>query len=1023
MKNKKIGGLLILSLILVCPVALNASTALAETTAEIVETTSEVESENKEKSYIPIQLLGVNDFHGALDTTGTAYLEGGSVKNTGRASVLSAYLTQAENNFKQENPKGYTERIQSGDLVGASPANSALLRDEPTMKVFNQMNFTLGTLGNHEFDKGLAEYIRILEGNPPTREAMGSISDDLWEAINGYPREKSEQEIVVANIKNKTTGPHGEVGGQPYNLQPYTVKTYSDGFDEVKVGYIGVVTKEFPNLVLAEHTKDFEVIDEGEAVAQYTKELREQDVNAIVVISHVAATSSNEEVNGEVVEMMNTVENLDPENSVDVVFAGHNHQYTNGVIPRDGKNDVRVVQSTSQGKAYIDVQGELDTETKDFKETPKASVVATDGTKINLDENIQQIVDEASERIKPITNETIGIADLDKVSQVDNAYKIQKKSNEHDESELGNLVTDGQLYMANNSKLTDSQGNEVKADFAITNSGGIRADLAITDEGNITWGASQSVQPFGNILQVIQLTGKDVKDALNQQYNNGKTGYSLQVSGLTYGYEGTAKTGDGTFRVVDARRTSDNSPIVDDEVYNVIVNDFLFGGGDGFTAFTNGKLVTAMDTDTDTFINYFKTLKENDIKVESPKVNRKQKYLVSPEDLQKATSVNSIRKGDKEITGKSLPGAEVGFAKVDGTVLGNGITDKDGTFKVELNEAVSEDSVNFFVKLGWTELTGPEMVVIPQGPYISDGSYIEVVEKGYDIWSNFDWQKRGNSDDVIGVKYQARGRYEHEDGKTYYSLYDNKGNWQGYIDSKATKKVTGQGEYIKDGRYVTVKSPNYDVWSNFDWKKKNSTVHMLETTYQARGRYEHFNGSTYLSLYDGKGVWQGYLNEKAVNIGDGKQGAYIKDGGYVTIVKDNYDVWSNFNWKKRTTSKILYHETYQAKGRYNHINGSTYYSLYDAKGVWKGYINANAVKSGDGKQGAYIPNGRQVEIVKKGYNTWSDFNWTERYKTDKMIGMKFKARGEYYHINGSTYYSLYDNNGVWHGYVNKNAVK
>lgn len=1027
MKKIKIGSSLILTFGLICPVVLSTNPVFAETTANIVEQTETLESSEpiaNEKNYIPIQLLGVNDFHGALDTTGTAYLENGSVRNAGRASVLSAYLDQAENNFKQEHPKGYTERVQAGDLVGASPANSALLRDEPTMKVFNQMNFTLGTLGNHEFDKGLAEYIRILEGNPPTREAMGSISDDLWEAINGYPREKSEQEIVVANIKNKTKGPHGEIGEQPYDLPPYTIKTYSDGIDEVKVGYIGVVTKEFPNLVLAEHTKDFEVIDEGEAIAQYTRELREeQDVNAVVVISHVAATSSNQEVKGEVVEMMDTVERMDPDNSVDLVFAGHNHQYTNGIIPREGKNDIRVVQSTSQGKAFIDVQGELDPETKDFKETPKAEVKATDGSKITPDENIQTIVDDASERIKPITNETIGIADLEKVSHVNDKYMVQKQSDEDDESALGNLVTDAQLYMANNSGLTDKNGNPVTADFALTNSGGIRADLMITDQGEITWGAAQSVQPFGNILQVVELTGKDLKAALNQQYNNGKTGYSLQVSGLTYGYEGTAKTGDGTFNVTDVRRASDKSPIIDGETYNVIINDFLFGGGDGFTAFTNGNLVTAMDTDTDTFVSYFKELKSKDIEVESPKTIRKEKSIVSSEELQKATKVDPIRKGDTVITGKSLPGAEVGFTKIDGAKLGNGVTNDQGTFEVTLSEPVSEPSVNFFVKLGSVELTGPEMVITPEGSYISDGSYVEVVKTGYDVWSNFDWKKRSTSDKLMNQTLQAKGRYEHEDGKTYYSLYDNKGAWQGYLDAAATKKVGGQGAYIKDGRYVTIKSKNYDMWSNFDWKKRGTTEKMYEKTYQARGRYEHFNGSTYLSLYDNKGIWQGYVNQTAVNFGEGKQGAYVKDGHYVTIVKDNYDVWSNFNWDKRTTSKKLYQETYLAKGKYNHINGATYYSLYNDKGVWKGYINANATKQGDGKQGAYISSGRKVEVVKKGYKTYSDFNWTERYRTDKMIGMKFTAKGEYHHINGSTYYSLYDNKGTWHGYVNKNAVK
>ena len=390
---------LFIALSLLCPLTLSATHVIAEeaTTSssnngvQITESTKE-SKEAGDKKNIPVQMLGVNDFHGALNTTGTAYLENGKFTNVGRASVLAAYLDQAQKEFETKTGSKHTERVQAGDLVGASPANSALLRDEPTMRVFNEMNFTIGTLGNHEFDKGLGEYVRILKGEKPTREAMGSISDDLWEAINGYPRKESTQKIAIANITNKVDGPQGKAGAQPYDLPPYIVETYGEGTEAVKVGYIGVVTKEFPNLVLAEHTKDFNVIDEGEAVAKYTKELREDhDVNAVVVVSHVASTSKDVVVQGEVVEMMKTVDNLDPANGVDVVFAGHNHQYTNGLIKRDGKKDVRVVQSTSQGKAYIDLQGELDPETKGFKETPK----------------VQNIVDEASEMIKQITNDSI----------------------------------------------------------------------------------------------------------------------------------------------------------------------------------------------------------------------------------------------------------------------------------------------------------------------------------------------------------------------------------------------------------------------------------------------------------------------------------------------------------------------------------------------------------------------------------------------------------------------------------------
>ena len=317
MKKTKKGSSLLLTAILLCPLTLTATSALAaedttasskeevsinqpaEAPAEDKATTETSPKEDKASKTIPIQMLGVNDFHGALDTKASVYLEdplgGKDIRygDVGRASVLAAHLDKAQAEFADKtNATGKTERIQAGDLVGASPANSALLRDEPTMRVFNEMKFTIGTLGNHEFDKGLGEFVRMLKGQAPDRADMGGMSDDLWSIFKDYERGPSTQKIAIANLVNKTTGNHGDAGKIPYDLPPYIVESYGEGEDRVQVGYIGVVTKEFPSLVLAENTKDFEVIDEGEAVAKYTKELREdKKVDAIVVVSHVAATS------------------------------------------------------------------------------------------------------------------------------------------------------------------------------------------------------------------------------------------------------------------------------------------------------------------------------------------------------------------------------------------------------------------------------------------------------------------------------------------------------------------------------------------------------------------------------------------------------------------------------------------------------------------------------------------------------------------------------------------------------------
>ncbi|MGO3650627.1 bifunctional metallophosphatase/5'-nucleotidase, partial [Vagococcus sp.] len=557
-------------------------------------------AEIKETNYVPVQLLGINDFHGAIDTSGSAYIEGIKHAGAGKAANLATHLNRAEAEFKEDEQSGVTERIQAGDLVGASPANSALLRDEPTIKIANAMNFTIGTLGNHEFDKGLGEFKRIMDGRQPTREELGQVSDNLWQAISNYPREKSKQEIVIANLENKTTGMQGKKGEIPFGYQPYTVKEYGQEDKKVKVGYIGVITKEFPNLVLAQHTKDFNVLDEATSIAKYTKILREKEkVNAIVVVSHIAATSNKEKVSGDIVPILTEVDKLDPKNSIDVVFTGHNHQFTNGVIERKDKSKVRVVQSTSQGKAYIDVQGELDLKTKDFKAIPKASVKpTTELPESEQDQVVKALVTEADTVILPLTTATVAKADLSTLTKDDKGnFVVSKNTNEHDESAIGNLITDAQLYMAQQTELKNSQGKVIKPDFAMTNNGGIRSDLLVApDTGNITWGSVQQVQPFGNILQVVEMKGKDIKTVLEEQYSNGKTNYFLQVAGLTYHYEGSPEKG---IKVTDLK-DHNGKKVKENETFYIVINDFLFGGGDGFKSFTKGKLVTAMDTDTTT---------------------------------------------------------------------------------------------------------------------------------------------------------------------------------------------------------------------------------------------------------------------------------------------------------------------------------------------------------------------------------------------------------------------------------------
>ncbi|MGX7148613.1 5'-nucleotidase C-terminal domain-containing protein [Enterococcus ureasiticus] len=531
-----------------------------------------VEQRSQEEK-IPFQILGINDFHGALNTTGSFFDdEGTKVADAGTASLLAGYLNRAQEQFKTANNGAQTLRVHAGDMVGASPASSGLLQDEPTIKILNQMDFSVGTIGNHEFDEGLQEFNRIMIGEQPKEDPYGILMT--------YPREASKTEIVIGNVVKKGTE---EI---PFGWKPYTIKEVGTVNNKVKVGFIGVVTTEIPNLVLKEHYEAYDFLDEAETIAYYSSQLKNQGVNAIVVLAHIPATSKADKVNGEAADIMNEVAKIYPEHSVDAFFAAHNHQYTNGVV-----NKTRVVQSTAQGKGYIDLQGTLDPKTKDFVDTPKAKVLPVDPAAKDapkIDEKVEATVKDAEKRVAQVTNKKIGTAKENGA--------ITREINESKESPLGNLITDGQVAMAK------AQG--IDADFAMTNNGGIRADLAVGENRDITWGAAQAVQPFGNIMQVVEMTGAQVEQVLNEQYDE-EGRYFLQISGLSYTYVPTEDPNQ-PFKVQDMHK-KDGTPIQADQTYLVVINDFLFGGGDGFSGFTGANLVNAIKPDTETFIGYIES--------------------------------------------------------------------------------------------------------------------------------------------------------------------------------------------------------------------------------------------------------------------------------------------------------------------------------------------------------------------------------------------------------------------------------
>ncbi len=473
--------------------------------------------------YIDVQLLGINDLHGQLDVTRKV---GG--KEVGRADYLAAYLKQ------RESENNNTLLVHAGDIVGASSPVSALQQDEPTIELLNKMGFDVGTVGNHEFDEGVAEMMRLIDGgtHPKTGDFSGA----------DFP-------YVAANVVDKESG-------EPI-LPPYVVKKVNG----MPIGFIGVALSDTPSVVIPSAVAGVEFTDETEAINKAAAELKEQGVEAIVVLAHNPGNSQSDGSNasGEIVDI---AKNVDDE--VDVMFGGHNHSYLNTEV--DGK---LLVQSYAYGTAFSDVDLQIDPRTKDIV-TKKAEIVTTFHDGIEPDAEVKEMLGKYEAEVAPIINQVIGTAKT----------TLTAGQNTAGESALGNFIA-------------DAQRDAMKTDFAFMNPGGIRADI---EQGEVTWGELYNVQPFNNDLVKMTLTGQQVIDLLNQQWQNGQT-RMLQISGLTYTWSNN--------KVVSVK-LPDGTAIDPAAEYTVAANSFLAGGGDDFTIFNQGKNKEVGPVDLDALVNYVK---------------------------------------------------------------------------------------------------------------------------------------------------------------------------------------------------------------------------------------------------------------------------------------------------------------------------------------------------------------------------------------------------------------------------------
>ncbi|MFD1429514.1 GH25 family lysozyme [Lacticaseibacillus mingshuiensis] len=322
------------------------------------------------------------------------------------------------------------------------------------------------------------------------------------------------------------------------------------------------------------------------------------------------------------------------------------------------------------------------------------------------------------------------------------------------------------------------------------------------------------------------------------------------------------------------------------------------------------------------------------------------------------------------------------------------------------------------------DYTGLLTGVPPVDEPINYGKYVTVTQNSGSAWSSL---SNGASTPLTGLyrkTYLAKTITYTSNGYVYYALYSSNGKFVGYVNTGyGTEADNVGGVGFSYGKYVTVTSNSGSVWQNFSWQQKSTIASHTHNTYLAKYAYHAYNGSTYLSLYDAKGNWQGYINAGNTEVCEGRQGIGYGYGQYVTITANTGSIWGDFSWNERAKVADHYHETFLAKYAYRNYNGSTYLSLYDKDGTWLGYLNSGNVRVNDGKAGAAFTINQYVTITDKTGNIFSDFSWTIRNKTSKYYHQTLMARYVYCNFNGFQYYSLYDANNKWVGYMNVGYAK
>lgn len=516
---------------------------------------------------VTIGIAAINDFHGSLEAPHQSV-----VVPDGKGNFFSvpaggaAWLASAIDSVRAKYPNHLT--VSAGDMIGASQISSSFYLDEPAIGVMNRIGIDFNAVGNHEFDNGVDELLRIKNGGCAQHTAIKPCQLEKYSGANFS--------FLAANVFN----PDGST------LFPASaIRTFGRGRAQVKVGIIGMTLKGTGGMLKPEYASAVRFADEADTANQLVGSLKAQGADAIVLLIHQGGRTNGDPgpdtCPGLYGDIKTILDRLDTR--IDVVVSGHTHW--DYVCEYGQYNPAKPFLLTSAGlwgKLVTEITLEIDPVRHKVVSRKAHNVIVQSpayGASLVRIENT-----DLYPRFEPRADIAAYVARYVASANVVASRQVGQLAAPVDKLDgplansggpLGNLIADAQLA------ATAGAG----AQIAFMNPFGIRRSLNVAPDHTVSFSNIYAVQPFRNKLTTISLTGADIKAVLEEGFDTEAPEQIMAVSqGFSFSYDRSQPIGS---RIVSI--TFNGAPLDTDKTYRVTVSQFLADGGDSFHAFTKGR--------------------------------------------------------------------------------------------------------------------------------------------------------------------------------------------------------------------------------------------------------------------------------------------------------------------------------------------------------------------------------------------------------------------------------------------------